>query len=320
MIESLPFFAWPVFRQTLTILIFHRVLPAPDPLREGDPDAANFDSLMGLLARNFSVLPLSEAMMRLGQSRLPRRACCITFDDGYADNLTIALPILEKYHLPATVFIASGYLDGGRMFNDIVIDTIAALNNTVLDLSEISLGVHPLTLLEERRAAIAKILELLKYRTPGQRYADIVRFQELTGYVQLSSDIMMTSEQVVELARRGVEIGGHTVEHPILTSVQDDVARREIAAGKRKLEELIGSPVRFFAYPNGRPYRDYDARHVNMVRELGFEAAVSTAYGVGTPSSDPYQLPRFTPWGGSITKRSLQLIRNAWIGKAAIAC
>lgn len=320
MIESLPLLAWPPFRQTLTTLIFHRVLTAPDPFRPGEPDAAGFDRFMHFIARHFSVLPLREAAGRLRQGRLPQRACCITFDDGYADNLTVALPILTKYRLPATVFIATGYLDGGRMFNDTVIDAIAMTGNTRLDLAEIGLGEHSIASLDERRAAIATILEQLKYRTPEQRRDDVARLHELADCGPLPSDIMLTSTQVRELARRGVEIGGHTVNHPILTSLEDEKAREEIAAGKQRLEAITGKPVTVFAYPNGRPHRDYAARHVAMVREIGFDLAVSTAHGVGNPESDLFQLPRFAPWGATNFKRGVQLVRNAWTGGAAALC
>ena len=320
MIESLPLLAWPPFRQALTILIFHRVLAVPDPLRPGEPDVAGFDRFMGFIARHFDVLPLRDAAARLKQGRLPRRACCISFDDGYADNLTIALPILEKYRLPATVFIATGYLDGGRMFNDAVIDAIAATGHPRLDLTGIGLGEHALAGFEARRAAIAAILEQLKYRPPEQRRENVARLLELADGGPLPTDIMLTAAQVKALSQRGIEIGGHTVNHPILASVEDDVARQEITAGKQRLETITGKPVLTFAYPNGRPHRDYAARHVAMVRELGFELAVSTAHGVGNPESDVFQLPRFTPWGATNLRRSAQMLRNAWTGKAVTAC
>ncbi len=107
---------------------------------------------------------------------------------------------------------------------------------------------------------------------------------------------MMESMQVRTLARAGFEIGGHTVTHPILLKLQPDQARREILDGKARLEELVGRPLRLFAYPNGRPGEDYGPEHVAMARETGFEAAVSTRRGVCTGASDRYQLPRFTPW------------------------
>jgi peptidoglycan/xylan/chitin deacetylase (PgdA/CDA1 family) len=316
MIESIPLLAWPL-RQALSILIFHRVLPATDPLRINEPTAAEFDSLMAYLARNYRVLPLREAVSLLRRGQLPRRACCITFDDGYADNLTIALPILEKYQLPATVFVATGYLNGGRMFNDGVIDGIALSSSGTLDLREICLGKHRVVTVDDRRAAIDTILEQLKYRPPEQREADTMRLIELVDCGPLPTDIMMTDEQVKELSDRGVDIGGHTVSHPILASIEDEQARGEIAKGKQRLEAITGKPVLTFAYPNGRPHRDYAARHVAMVRELGFELAVSTTYGVGRSGGDIFQLPRFTPWGTTNAKRSAQMLRNAWMGKVA---
>lgn len=314
MLDPLPLLAWPL-RQTLSILIFHRVLPQADPLRIGEPTAEEFDGFMAYLARNYPVLPLREAVTMLRRGQLPRRACCITFDDGYADNLNIALPILEKYRLPATVFVATGYLNGGRMFNDAVIDSIALSSSGMLDLREIGLGKHELATLNDRRAAIAAILEQLKYRPPVQRDANTKRLIEIANCGPLPTDIMMTDEQVKELSDRGVDIGGHTVGHPILTSIDDELARQEIAQGKQRLEAITGKPVLTFAYPNGRPHRDYTARHVAMVRELGFVLAVSTANGAGGPDSDIFQLPRFTPWAKANVTRSAQMLRNAWIRK-----
>lgn len=312
MIAGLPLLGWPVHRQTLTILIFHRVLPAFDPLRPGEAVAATFDLRMQFIARHFAVLPLHEAVARLQRGSLPPRACCITFDDGYADNLTVALPILQRYRLPATVFVATGYLDGGRMFNDAVIDAITRTEGPVLDLRDLGLGQHPLASIEERRAVVSTILEHLKYKPPTERATDVETLLRLTACGTLPQDIMLTSEQVRELSNYGVEIGGHTVAHTILTTLDDDGARQEMALGKQKLEAITGRPVRTFAYPNGRPRRDYAARHVAMAREAGFELAVSTESGVGKPDSDIFQLPRFSPWGASTTMLGARMMRNAW--------
>lgn len=311
MIERLPLLAWPL-RPTLTILIFHRVLPAIDPLRPGEPDIQRFDRMMGFLARNFNVMSLPEAAAGLAEGRLPRRACCITFDDGYADNLTNALPILERYRLPATVFVATGYLDGGRMFNDSVVDAIAATGKIALDLGEIDLGRHSLRDADEKRAAVAAILAQLKIRPPELRDAQVARFLGIAECGPLPRDIMLTSAQVGELSRRGVEIGGHTVAHTILTTLDDQRALDEMREGKERLEAITGETVTSFAYPNGRPGRDFTSRHVQLVRAAGFARAVTTAPGVGRPRSDMFQLPRFTPWATEPFKASAQLVRNAW--------
>ena len=107
---------------------------------------------------------------------------------------------------------------------------------------------------------------------------------------------MLSAPQVKELIRRGIDVGAHTVSHPILTRVDDVTARREILASKATLEEVTGAPVELFAYPNGQPQRDYLRRHVDMVREAGFSAAVSSAWGACHAGSDRFQLPRMKPW------------------------
>jgi peptidoglycan/xylan/chitin deacetylase (PgdA/CDA1 family) len=318
MIESLPLLAWPQ-RQTLTTLIFHRVLPSPDPLRPGEPDAARFDQLMRFIAGNLVVLPLFEAVDRLQSGALPRRACCITFDDGYADNLAIALPILEKYKLPATVFVATGYLDGGRMFNDAVVDAIALTKTDLLDLRSFDLGLYPLASNEDKLAAVSAILNRIKFSAPDLRNQQVAGILEATACGPLPDDIMLTSQQVRELAERGVEIGGHTVAHTILTTLDDERALDEITQGKQRLEAITGKPVTSFAYPNGKPGRDFARHHVPLVKAAGFARAVSTAIGVGVSDSDVYQLPRFTPWGHNELRIAAQLVRNARASAPCVA-
>ncbi len=315
MIEALPLLAWPLHRSALTILVYHRVLPVADPLRPGEVVAPTFDRQMRLLSRACSVLPLREAIAALGRGTLPARACCITFDDGYADNLTVALPILERYRLPATVFVATGYLDGGLMFNDAVIEAVARAPGTTLDLRELGWGLHSIAGAEQRRTLVGTLLARFRYLAPGERDAAVTDLVARVDSGPLPRDLMLTSGQVGELARRGVEIGGHTVAHNILTTLDDDRARGEIGEGKLRLEALTGKAVSVFAYPNGRPWRDYAGRHAAMLRELGFEAAVTTAHGVARRGFDPYQLPRFTPWGSSTTMLAARLTRNAWNGK-----
>lgn len=320
MITSLPLLGWPLHRQALTILVYHRVLTEWDPLRQGELVAEVFDEQVHFLSKNFAVLPLLEAVSLLKQGKLPRRACCITFDDGYADNLTVALPILKQYDLPATVFIATGYLDGQRMFNDAVIDAIALAERPELDLRELDLGQHCLETQKDRQLAVVSILRKFRYRTPEAREQALPQLFELVGCDRLSAGTMLSRDQVRDLAGQGVEIGAHTVNHPILTSIDDNRAMDEMISGKLQLEELTGRPVKVFAYPNGQPHKDYALRHVAMARDAGFELAVTTARGVSNPHSDIFQLPRFAPWGISEARWAVQLTKNAWIGKAVAQC
>ena len=295
----------------LSILIYHRVVPDPDTLMPGEVCAFEFDWQMAVLARWFNVLPLAEAVGRLRQGRLPVRAACVTFDDGYANNATVALPILLRHKVAATFFIATAFLDGGRMFNDTVIETVRGAHGAELDGSAVGLNQLSIATDADRRQAIESVLKAVKYLPQQEREQRVEALHAAAGG-SLPSDLMMTAEQVRHLQRNGMEIGAHTATHPILSRLDADSARSEIVAGRRRLEELTGAAVRLFAYPNGRPGVDYGRDHVVIARELGFEAAVSTASGVATARSDPFQLPRFTPWDRTPVRFALRLFQNTF--------
>lgn len=291
----------------LSILIYHRVLEEPDPLRPDEVDAAVFRWQMALLARHFNVLPLSAAVERLRQGRLPARAACVTFDDGYADNARVALPILTELGVPATFFIASGYLNGGRMWNDTVIEALRRLPCGDHDLP--GLGMRRLGSAPERGAVVEPLLARLKYLPFEEREAQARALAALAPS-PLPDDLMMNSEQVRSLQAAGMEIGAHTVGHPILARMEPAAARRQIGEDKECLEALLNRRVTLFAYPNGRPSRDYGPEHVAMVRKLGFEAAVSTVWGAATITSDRWQLPRFRPWDATPPRFAARLVWN----------
>lgn len=296
-------------RSRLAILIYHRVLPQPDSLFPGESDAVTFDHQMRQLADCFKIIPLHEAVWRLRQGKLPRRAACITFDDGYADNAEIALPILQKHGIPATFFVATGFLNGGRMWNDTVIELIRRAPGNMLDLANAGLGQFEIGTISQRRQAIYRVLGKLKYLSLDSRRSQVEAMSALIPVIP-PDNLMMTSEQVRILHNAGMEIGGHTANHPILARMENDAARAEIADGKEMLEGIIRAPVRLFAYPNGKPGSDYLPDHVRMVKDLGFDAAVSTAHGAARTNNDVYQLPRFTPWDRGQLRFTLRMARN----------
>ena len=291
----------------LSILVFHRVLAEPDPLFPGELDAATFDALMRLVARGFNVLTLGQSLRHLAAGSLPPRALVITFDDGYADNCEVALPILCRHGIAATFFVASGFLDGGRMWNDTIIETLRRTARPTIDLSEFGLGELGLGGPAQRRSAIDRLLQVVKYQTLEQRSVSLGRLALLAGEPALPEDLMMTTGQLRTMHSRGMEIGGHTIGHPILSTLPDEVARAEIDGGRAALQSLIDAPVEVFAYPNGGPDRDYDRRHVDIVRSLGFLGAVTTAHGAAGTGADCFQLPRYSPWGSNLAQWSARL-------------
>lgn len=291
----------------LSVLGYHRVLARPDPLLPSDPVVGEFERTMRWVRSTFDVISLAEGVAGLRSGRLPRRALAITFDDGYADNATLAAPVLRRLGLHATFFIATGYLDGGRMFNDTVLAAVRAAPGPVLDLGALGLDAYPVATDRERRQAVARILAAIKYRPVAERMALAERIAECAG-AALPADLMMTSAQAAGLARQGFALGGHTVTHPILATLDDDSARRELTVGRRQVEELAGRPVDLFAYPNGAPGRDYTAATVRLVRECGYAGAVTASPGAARPGTDPFQIPRFTPWD----RGRLRFVARMW--------
>lgn len=296
-------------RARLSILILHRVLPSADPLFPDLPDAAEFERRMRWVSSWFEVLPLPEAVARLRRGGLPARAMAITFDDGYADNATVAAPILKRLGLTATFFVTTGVLGGGRMWNDTVIEAVRIARGERLDFSDLGLGCYSLDDAEARRVAIDAILTAIKRRPYEERAALVAAIADRVGE-QLPTDLMMSADQVRQLCALGMAVGAHTVTHPILRRLDDAAALREIAASRDDLQQITGQAVTLFAYPNGVPMVDFDQRHVAMARRCGFEAAFTTAWGVATRASDPFQLPRFTPWDSTRNRYALRLARN----------
>ena len=142
----------------LSVFIFHRVLPEPDRLFPGEVDARRFDQICGWVKSWFNVLPLDSAVALLRDGKLPERAACITFDDGYADNYHVALPILQRHGLTATFFIATGFLDGGCMWNDTIIESVRACKLQKVELNSLGLGSHGIATVAEKQAAIAALI------------------------------------------------------------------------------------------------------------------------------------------------------------------
>lgn len=294
----------------LQILMYHRVQQTPNAIID-DCSVERFAWEMQLIKRYFTVLPLADAVNRLYHNSLPPRAVCITFDDGYQDNYTVALPILKRLSLPATFFVATAYLDGGIMWNDIILLSLSLCEQAELDLSTLRLPTYSIHNIEQRKFAANDLIRRLKYIQQPQREHYARQVAELAR-VSVANDLMMTSQQVEALVAEGMEIQAHTHSHPILNEVTATIAREEISANKSQLESITGKPVRLFAYPNGKPAIDYNDSHIELLRELNFTAAVACRSGVSTAATDPFQLARFTPWGQTEFRYLAQMVQNYW--------
>lgn len=295
--RTLPYLLGTRSEQRLSILSYHRILPEPDVMRSADSTRQRFNWQMEVISKYFNPLPLPEALERMANGTLPDRAVSITFDDGYADNYTQALPVLQKWGVPATIFVATKYLNGGAMWNDKVIESVRAMAGKTLDLREIGLSTEILVSHENQSTVAQDILTQIKHWDPRRREEAVENLFTLCG--EPACDLMLSDEQLLKLQAANIEIGGHTHSHPVLTAISDERAEQEIAEGKAHLEQLLGRPLRVFAYPNGRYEADYGDRHITMVESAGFIGAVNTEMGVASRRSDFFQLPRYTPWDAS---------------------
>jgi peptidoglycan/xylan/chitin deacetylase (PgdA/CDA1 family) len=301
-------------RARLAVFGYHQVLERRDPLRPGEPDQADFDRDLAVMTSVFTLLPLEEAVRRLNERTLPARAACVTFDDGYANNQTLAAPVLEAYGVPATFFVTGGAVDDGVMWNDLVIEAVAR-RGARLVLNDVPWDEAKRGSAGEGPALVAALLAELKYRPLAERRALAERiYRDNVGDVL--PRLMMTRAMVADLAARGFDVGGHTLTHPILSKLPPARAREEIRGCAAWLQQVTGKAPRTFAYPNGRPGTDFDSSHAAMVAEAGFTAAVSTTWSAARAGTDPYNVPRVGAWWrnqSSLAKGLLKLYLKSYL-------
>ena len=190
------------------------------------------------------------------------------------------------------------------MWNDTVIEAIRRWTDKVIDLSAVNMGVYHWNCIEDKQSIIKTLLSEIKYLEPARRHECV---SYIATYVDgLPDELMLATDDIKTLYNSGIEIGAHTVNHPIMTCISEVDAISEMGDSRAQLEEIIGDTVRFFAYPNGIHGVDYSNVHAKMVKKLGFRAALTTHHGVANRQSDSAQLPRFTPWDDKPTRFMLR--------------
>ncbi|UZG45807.1 polysaccharide deacetylase family protein [Caldimonas thermodepolymerans] len=282
-----------------TILMYHRVIadPAADPFRLGMCVRRDrFEAQIAWLRRHFNVIGLREAVDRLERGEpLPERALSVTFDDGYRDNLDVALPILEAHGVPFTLFVPTGGLDTDeQLWWDRVIAALAGTGRETLDTGALDLPGQPvrLSLSSWRRAITAEeVLQRLWTLPIDETLAAVERIERVLGPAvrPVVRAQRLSSAQIREMHRRGVEIGAHSVRHPNLQLVSCvHELQREMTVSRQQLEALCQAPIDGFAYPGGR----MNADTVAAARAVGFRYAVATISAVNRAPYDRFQLCR----------------------------
>lgn len=281
-----------------TIVMYHRVIddPAMDPFQLGMCVMRDrFERQIRYLSSHFEIIGVGDAMRRLREGQpLPARALSITFDDGYLDNLTRALPVMQRYRAPFSLYVPTGGLDEGQMlWWDRVIALLAGTSRQELDLADVGLTPHSEIVSLKgvlAPAAAERVLDLLWSVCPatgGQVIAELERALGPARGLTLGA-ARLSPQQIRDLRREGVEIGAHSVSHPNLELTDESAARHEMQVSRQTLEDLLQEPVTGFAYPGGRMHRVAQ----RLTRELGFGYALSTVSGINAPDYEATRLRR----------------------------
>lgn len=297
-------------RGKVTVLIYHRVANEKITYDDFSVSVENFDWQMRLVSRVFNVISMDDLVSYLDGGSLPSRALVITFDDGYADNYTDALPVLSKYNLDATVYIAGDAIKDGRIWNEEVLHTVVNTQKHQLDLSFIGLKNASVESYDDKCETIRAVRKVLKNQKPDVRDEYLEQLYKEAD-VEPSERYMMSEEQLVALSESDrITIGCHTMRHPMLSYISTDKANKDIGQCLTYLEDLVKTPVTHFAYPYGKYGVDFHAEHVNCIANLPFKSAVTTDWGTNKASQSFYLIKRFTPWDTNLLHFFIRLCNN----------
>jgi peptidoglycan/xylan/chitin deacetylase (PgdA/CDA1 family) len=222
----------------------------------------------------------------------------VTFDDGFRNNYHEALPVLEKYSIPATVFITAELIGTSELiWSDLLIYAFSETPANKLTHDEV--GSYSLKTVDETSTSLRSIVGILKTVPAEQKdriVNDIVQTLLPDG-VDSSSPLyeslkLMSWSELTELSRSEcIQIGGHTCSHNILTRLSREAAQAEIEGCKSVLEDKLKNRVDVFAYPNGTR-NDFSAQDVDLLRSGGWQSAVTTEENRVTVPFDRYRIPR----------------------------
>jgi peptidoglycan/xylan/chitin deacetylase (PgdA/CDA1 family) len=295
---------------------------------------SSYVSQIRYLKKYYRVLPLSQVAESLRtQQPLPTYTAVITFDDGLKNNKTVAFPLLKRYKLPATIFLATGFINTERLlWPDNLFIHFQETKCKVLDLRNDGLGKQYLRTPKEKQAALCFIAERLKVLESSEKkrlYSIIIK---ALGEPKLSSGATdyhaLSWSEVSEMYSTGlITFGGHTVNHEILSRLSDDSMRKEIRESCDSIQTKLIQDSICFAYPNGTE-QDFNEYTKSILREEKILCGVTTIEGLNCRDEDLLALKRvcvgndmtshkfalvcagFIPWLNTKLKQSQQMLRS----------
>lgn len=323
------------------ILAYHRVTQTPTDPQLLCVSPRHFAEQLDVLKRHYRPMSLAGLAVCIQEQSVPDDAVVVTFDDGYADSLRFATPLLNVRDVPATVFVVHGSekFEGEFWWDEL--DRLLLQPGELPDrlrleidekLYDWNLGaarIYSPAAFEQcrgwnvlhhdapgvRQTLYQALHQALRTQSIGQRQRVLNALRGWAGaeIAIRSSHARLSPDEVVLLTRAGIEVGAHTISHPVLASQSGADQRGEIEGSKRALEAVIGCPVRSFAYPYGTR-RDYTAETVRIVEQAGFTCACANFPGLASADVDVYQLPRVLvrDWDGDRFARCLEETREKY--------
>ena len=282
---------------SIQILGYHRVTDDPGPYLPATPRRV-FARQMEYLSSRYTVLSLETAVDSLRRNDVPDNALVITFDDGYRDNYLYAFPILRRLSLPAAIFLATA-TTGSRcvLWHDRVFAAFRRTEASDLNGFAGTTTRYSLSTWTERLAAQTEVLRFLRSLDDDSRSFWIEALMKELGIVDghEAPNLMLTWEDVQVMHQAGISFGSHTVTHAILSHLPGAKARAEVNASKAAIEKKLGARVTAFAYPGGKS-PDFNEDVKRIVKDAGYDCALTAIPGTNDASRDLLELRRGTPW------------------------
>ena len=290
-----------VTRHEAIVLTYHSTLPPQTPLIPVPHhlDGELFHDQMRYLASSgFNCVSLQQLADYIKNKQIPSRTVAITFDDGFCNNLSVAFPILARYGIPATIFIAAGYVGSTRLNWP---EELAILL-TLATAPQLSIGGRDLAIVSRNEKAVA-------YEQIARHFSTIdadgiqACLASLLDQAALSREDLyrsplyeslrfMTWDEVHAMAKSElISFGSHTVNHRRLVYLSPDDAQNEIRQSRDIIQQQLGKCAAF-AYPHGRWHKDFNDSHFQMAVAAGYDIVVTADSGTVTTASSPHDLRR----------------------------
>lgn len=285
-----------ILKKNAFVLTYHRVLPSLQEVQTIVQPGMyvlvdTFRSHLRTLKENYNVLPLEELISRSERGLCLRNCCALTLDDGWLDNFTYAFPILQEYHIPATIFLATNHIGTNRLFwpeefafylKNPAIKT-AFQHDSILGVFLNDIGGA-----DEDETSFDYVIRALKQLPPYKRENLLQDIRAIAGEWHVERQLMNWKEVLTMQASGLISFGAHTANHVILDQVPFSEAKAEIVSSLDEIERRIGVRPEFFAYPNGNNTDELQT----FLRHHGIRGAVTTKKGWFRSGTSLFNIPR----------------------------